>query len=84
MVKTRAKANLIRGLASNIGLAVQLATAQTRFGDWREVFTAVDAIEKVTAADVKRVANEYFVDSNRTVGVIESTQMAQAPQGGQE
>jgi len=84
MVKTRAKANLIRGLDNNQGLAIQLATAQTRFGDWREVFRAVDQIEAVTAEDVKRVANETFVESNRTVGVIESTQMAKAPQGGQE
>ena len=36
MVKTRAKANLIRSLDSNAGLAQQLATAQSRFGDWRE------------------------------------------------
>jgi predicted Zn-dependent peptidase len=84
MVKTRAKANLIRGLDNNQGLAIQLATAQTRFGDWREVFRAVEKIEKVTAADVKRVASETFVESNRTVGIIESTQMAKAPQGGQE
>jgi predicted Zn-dependent peptidase len=84
MVKTRAKANLIRGLDNNQGLAIQLATAQTRFGDWREVFRSVEKIEKVTAADVKRVASETFVESNRTVGIIESTQMAKAPQGGQE
>jgi predicted Zn-dependent peptidase len=84
MVKTRAKANLIRGLDNNQGLAIQLATAQTRFGDWREVFRAVERIDKVTAADVRRVASETFVESNRTVGVIESTQMAKAPQGGQQ
>jgi len=79
MVKTRAKANLIRGLDSNQGLAIQLATAQARFGDWREVFRGVDAIEKVTKADVRRVANVTFVAANRTVGIIESTQMAGAP-----
>jgi len=76
MVKTRAKANLIRGLDSNQGLALQLATAQTRFGDWRQVFRQVDNIEKVTKADIRRVASATFVPSNRTVGVIESTQAA--------
>lgn len=76
MVKTRAKANLIRGLDSNQGLALQLATAQTRFGDWRQVFRQVDSIEKVTKADIRRVASATFVPSNRTVGVIESTQLA--------
>jgi len=37
-VKTRAKANLIRRLDSNFGLAIELANYQTRYGDWRELF----------------------------------------------
>ncbi|HVT43992.1 MAG TPA: pitrilysin family protein [Thermoanaerobaculia bacterium] len=72
MVKTRAKAALIRGLDSNAGLAAQLATAHARHGDWRELFRQVDKIEKVTKADIRRVANEVFVESNRTVGIIET------------
>lgn len=84
MVKTRAKANLIRGLANNQGLAIQLASAQARFGDWRELFRQVERIEKVTAADVRRVAQATFVESNRTVGMIESTQAAAAPKGGSQ
>src|ERR1700685_1653336 len=72
MIKTRAKANLIRGLAENEGLATQLATYQTRYGDWRELFRSVERIDKVTKADIRRVANETFVDTNRTVGVIET------------
>lgn len=75
-VKTRAKADLIRGLADNQGLANQLGTAQARFGDWRELFYGIDRIEKVTAADIRRVAAKTFVESNRTVGIIESTKMA--------
>jgi len=72
MIKTRTKANLIRGLADNQGLAIQLATYQTRYGDWRELFRTVDRIDQVTKADIRRVANATFVDTNRTVGVIES------------
>jgi predicted Zn-dependent peptidase len=72
MIKTRTKANLIRGLAENSGLAEQLAIYQTRYGDWRELFASVDRIDKVTKADIRRVANETFVDTNRTVGVIET------------
>jgi predicted Zn-dependent peptidase len=72
MIKTRSKANLIRGLADNEGLATQLATYQTRYGDWREVFRSVDRIDKVTKEDIRRVANETFNDTNRTVGVIET------------
>jgi predicted Zn-dependent peptidase len=42
------------------------------------MFRQVERIEKVTAADVKRVANSTFVPTNRTIGVIESTQLATA------
>jgi predicted Zn-dependent peptidase len=72
MIKTRSKANLIRGLADNEGLATQLATYQTRYGDWRELFRSVDRIDKVTKADIRRVANEVFADTNRTIGIIET------------
>jgi predicted Zn-dependent peptidase len=76
MITTRAKANLIRQLASNEGLAQQLATMQALFGDWRELFKQVANLDKVTKADIRRVANKTFVASNRTVGKIESTQLA--------
>ena len=72
MIKTRTKAGLIRGLADNEGLATQLATYQTRYGDWRELFRSVDRIDQVSKADIRRVANAIFVDTNRTVGIIET------------
>jgi predicted Zn-dependent peptidase len=72
MIKTRTKANLIRSLADNEGLATNLATNQTRYGDWRELFRSVDRIDQVTKADIRRVANQTFVDMNRTVGIIET------------
>src|SRR5215469_16820844 len=84
MIKTRTKANLIRGLADNHGLAMQLATYQTRYGDWRELFRSVDRIDKVTKADIRRVANAIFVDTNRTVGYIENTGPGNPPGGGQD
>jgi predicted Zn-dependent peptidase len=82
MIKTRAKANLIRGLADNEGLATELATFQARYGDWRELFHSVDRIDQVSKADIRRVANEVFVDTNRTVGVIE-TERGGPPGNGQ-
>jgi predicted Zn-dependent peptidase len=83
MIKTRSKANLIRGLADNEGLATQLATYQTRYGDWRELFRSVDRIDQVTKADIRRIANEVFVDTNRTVGIIETGGGA-SPGGGSQ
>lgn len=78
MVKRRAKANLLRSLDSNQGLALQMGSAQARYGDWRQVFRNVDRIEKVTKEDILRVASETFVPSNRTVGVIETKPTAAA------
>ncbi|HYO75140.1 MAG TPA: insulinase family protein [Thermoanaerobaculia bacterium] len=71
-VKTRVKAGVLRQLASNEGLALQLASYHTLYGDWRELFREVEAIVKVTAADVKRVANATFTPANRTVAKLES------------
>lgn len=84
MIKTRAKADLIRGLADNSGLASQLAINQSRYGDWRELFRSVDRIEQVTKADIRRVASQTFTEQNRTVGIIETVPLPQgsAPQGG--
>jgi predicted Zn-dependent peptidase len=75
-VKTRAKANLLRRLDNNSGLALQLATYQTRYGDWRELFREVDKIDKVTAADIRRVANSTFTPTNRTTALLESARPA--------
>jgi predicted Zn-dependent peptidase len=84
MIRTRAKADLLRRLGDNQGLALQMGTAQSLYGDWRELFREVDKIEKVSKADIRRVANATFVDSNRTIGMIESTQLAKAPAAGKE
>jgi predicted Zn-dependent peptidase len=69
--KTRARADLLRGLADNEGLAHQLAEYQTRYGDWRQLFRDLDKIDAVNKADIRRVANKIFTDSNRTSARIE-------------
>ncbi len=79
-VKARAKSDLIRGLASNQGLANNLGTAQQRFGDWRELFRQVEKIEKVTKEDIRRVANQIFIPTNRTVAMIETVKPAKGGQ----
>jgi predicted Zn-dependent peptidase len=72
MFKTRARADLLRGLNDNQGLANALAEYQTRYGDWREIFLELDRVDKVTKADIRRVANATFVASNRTSAQIET------------
>ncbi|HTC74421.1 MAG TPA: pitrilysin family protein [Edaphobacter sp.] len=69
--KTRARADLLRGLGNNEGLARQLAEYQTKFGDWRELFRQLQKIDAVNKSDVRRVANKIFTESNRTSARIE-------------
>ncbi len=68
----QARANLIRRLDSNQGLALALASAEAQQGDWRAVFTKLEDLKEVTVEDIQRVANEYLVKSNRTIGVIKN------------
>lgn len=78
-VKTRTRANLIRRLDNNEGLAQLLADYYANYGDWRKLFTEIDEIDKVTAEDVQRVAKQYFVPSNRTIAL--TVQPAAAKEG---
>lgn len=73
MYKTRARADVLRSLGENQGLANALAEYQTRYGDWREIFKQLDRVDKVTREDIRRVANQVFLESNRTEAWIETT-----------
>ncbi len=75
-VKQRARANFIRGLEGNAGMASQLAWYQTYFGDWHELFRQVEVINAVTLEDVQRVAAEIFQPSNRTIAIIKTQDQA--------
>jgi predicted Zn-dependent peptidase len=77
--KTRAKAALLRQLRSNQGLAIRMAESQRLFGDWRELFRAIDRLEKVTREDVRRVARATFQANNRTVAMIVNKAAGQEP-----
>ncbi len=68
--KTRAKSDLLRSLRNNQGLADALAENHWLHGDWRELFRSLDRLDKVTKADIRRVANETFRKNNRTVAMI--------------
>jgi predicted Zn-dependent peptidase len=76
MYKIRARADLLRGLADNQGLASSLAEYQTRYGDWRQLFLELDRVDKVTKGDIRRVANRVFVASNRTSAEIDTEDAA--------
>ena len=72
-VKTKARAEVIRRLASNPGLASLLASYYAGYGDWRKLFTSLDDLDRVTADDVQRVARKYLVVGSRTIAYTVSS-----------
>jgi predicted Zn-dependent peptidase len=66
-VKTKLRADVIRRLDSNSGLASELCTYSANFGDWKKLFTELDDYNRITAEDVQRVAKAYLTPSTRTV-----------------
>lgn len=69
-VKTQARANLLRSLDSNMGMAELLLEYEVKTGSWRNLFKVIDQIAAVTAADIQRVAQSTFTNQNRTIGRI--------------
>lgn len=66
--KNKAKADLLRSLNSNSGMASLLVEYQVKTGSWQNLFKQIERIEAVTAADIQRVAKNTFVPENRTIG----------------
>jgi predicted Zn-dependent peptidase len=67
-VKTQVRAELLRSLKSNMGMAQLLLEYEVKTGSWRNLFQELDAIAAVTPAEVQRVALRTFEARNRTVG----------------
>jgi len=71
---TKFKRTSIRGalaqLRSNTNMAALLTYADVVLGDYGKAFDQIDEIRALTADDVKRVANQYLVKNNRTIGEI--------------
>ena len=67
-VKNRIAADNYRRLENNMSLLIQLAFTEALL-DWNEINEGPAKYEAVTAADIQRVANEYFTSTNRSVAI---------------
>ena len=65
-VKNNFAAAEYRKLSSNMAILMNLVFNEGS-GTWREINEAAAKYQAVTAADVKRVAKEYFTKENRAV-----------------
>jgi predicted Zn-dependent peptidase len=70
-VRNRLLTDQLRQLRSNSGLARLLTSYQSLAGDWRYVANYAVEIDKLSAEDIKQVANRYLTKSNRTVVVLQ-------------
>ena len=69
-IKNQIETSFLRKLDSNSSLAYWLSYGQSLFGTWRYVTDRIQAYGKVTAEDVRRVAQKTFIPRNRTVGTL--------------
>jgi predicted Zn-dependent peptidase len=69
--KTRLKVETIKSMKSNTGLLMQLLNAEVTLGSWEKAFDTLDAIEKVTAEDIRELVKKYFTKNNRCIARIE-------------
>jgi predicted Zn-dependent peptidase len=69
-VKNAKLLNLYRAQETINGKALQLGNHEVFFGDYRKMFEAPAAYEKLTVADIQAVAAKYLKKSQRTVGVL--------------
>lgn len=69
-VKTQARAELLRSLDSNMGMAQLLLEYEAKTGTWRNLFEEINRIASVNKADIQRVAKATFTPQNRTVGQL--------------
>lgn len=69
----RAKTALLKQIELNFNNPDRVGILMSEFismGDWRLFFLYRDQLEKVTPEDVQRVANYYFKEDNRVVGMF--------------
>ena len=72
-IKNQIQTGFLRQLNSNTKLAYWLSYGQSLFGNWRYFVQRLEAYEKITPEDIRRVAEKYFTARNRTVATLVRT-----------
>jgi predicted Zn-dependent peptidase len=79
--RNAAKSAFVNSISSTLSRATLLSQYAMFYNDPNRINTRAEAIAKVTAADVQRVAKQYLVKTNRTV--VHTMPKTAAPKGGQ-
>jgi predicted Zn-dependent peptidase len=79
--RNSARRSAANAVLSSLQRAIELGQNALFFNDPNRINTSAERTQKVTAADVQRVASKYLTKENRSV--IITTPKAAAPKGGQ-
>jgi predicted Zn-dependent peptidase len=69
-IKNQMKADFIRSLNSNNGLASMLSYYETLLGDYRYLSNYIKVIDKITPDEIMQAAQKYLRKENRTVATL--------------
>jgi len=69
-IRNAAEFSSLSRLDNAFFLAIQLASSEALYDDWTRTFRDDGALQRVTPADVQRVARTYFSKTNRTVATL--------------
>jgi predicted Zn-dependent peptidase len=69
-VKNQIRADFIRGLDSNAGLAGMLSYYEALLGDYRYLAEYTATIDRITPDDILQAARTYLTPENRTVAAL--------------
>jgi predicted Zn-dependent peptidase len=68
--RAHVRETILATLSQNASAAGVLAASVAEFGDWQETLTELARMEKLSAADVQRVAAKYLMPERRTVACL--------------
>jgi zinc protease len=74
--KNQVEASFVFAQDSNYSKAMYTGMFEM-IGGWKLMDTYLDGIRSVTPADVQAVAKKYFIDNNKTVGILLPAKKAQ-------
>jgi predicted Zn-dependent peptidase len=69
--KTRLKVSIIRSMGSNQGLVMGMLETEVKQGSWEIAFDRLNAIDKVSAEDIRELVKKYLNRDNRSIARIE-------------
>jgi predicted Zn-dependent peptidase len=69
-IKNQIRADFIRGLDSNAGLAGMLSYYEALLGDYRYLAEYTATIDRITTDDILQAARTYLTPENRTVATL--------------